>query len=156
MVNYVEDMLSTYSKPIKGTATTLASEKLFEVDKDSPLLGPKLKDEFHTVVAKGLFLCQRARPDIKPTIGFLSTRVIAPTLQDWKKLHRMMTFLKTTKHECLTLKIGPDCKVEWYVDAAHAVHPDMRGHTGVVMTMGAGAIISMSSKQKCNARSNES
>ena len=65
----------------------------------------------------------------------------------------MMTFLKTTKHECLTLKIGPDRKVEWYVDAAHAVHPDMRGHTGVVMTMGAGAIISMSSKQKCNARS---
>ena len=65
MVDYVENMLKTYSEPIKGSTDTLASEKLFTVDKNSPLLGPELKEEFHTVVAQGLFLCQRSRHDIE-------------------------------------------------------------------------------------------
>jgi hypothetical protein len=39
------------------------------------------------------------------------------------------------------------------VDAAFAVHPDMRFHTVATMTMGKGAIFSISRKQKMNARS---
>ncbi|MEM7375777.1 MAG: Ty1/Copia family ribonuclease HI, partial [Bacteroidota bacterium] len=38
-------------------------------------------------------------------------------------------------------------------DAAFAVHPDMKSHTGYTMTMGEGAIISSSRKQKLNTRS---
>ena len=34
-----------------------------------------------------------------------------------------------------------------------AIHPNMRGHTGAVMSMGQGAALSMSSKQKLVARS---
>jgi len=34
------------------------------------------------------------------------------------------------------------------MDAAFAVHPDMKSHTGAVFTFGKGAIISDSSKQK--------
>ena len=41
----------------------------------------------------------------------------------------------------------------WYIDAAFAVHPDMKSHTGMVFTLGKGAIISGSSKQKTNSRS---
>ena len=40
------------------------------------------------------------------------------------------------------------------MDAAFAVHPDMKSHTGAIMTMGGGAIQTMlSSKQKMNTRS---
>ena len=41
----------------------------------------------------------------------------------------------------------------WYVDAAFAVHPDMKSHTGIVFTLGKGSIISGSTKQKVNSRS---
>jgi len=37
------------------------------------------------------------------------------------------------------------------VDAAFAVHKEIKRHTGAVITMGSGAIISFSTKQKVNA-----
>ena len=41
----------------------------------------------------------------------------------------------------------------WSVDAAFAVHEDMRSHTGACLTMGKGAMLSLSTKQKINTRS---
>ena len=43
--------------------------------------------------------------------------------------------------------------LKWYLDAAFAVHPDMKSHTGSAFTLGKGAIISSSTKQKTNTRS---
>jgi hypothetical protein len=39
------------------------------------------------------------------------------------------------------------------LDAAFAVHKDLRSHTGAVMSLGKGAIQSVSTKQKVNTRS---
>ena len=64
-----------------------------------------------------------------------------------------MIFLQNTKDECLKLTIDISGVARWYVDAAFAVHPDMRSHTGAFMTMGRGAFISSSNKQKINTRS---
>ena len=43
--------------------------------------------------------------------------------------------------------------VKWWVDASYASHDDMHGHTGVTMSLGRGSVISMSKKQKINAKS---
>ena len=43
--------------------------------------------------------------------------------------------------------------MNWYVDAAFGVHPDLKSHTGALVTMGRGAISSASRKQKVNTRS---
>jgi hypothetical protein len=43
--------------------------------------------------------------------------------------------------------------VRWHIDAAFAVHPNFRSHTGGVMTYGGGAVQSISCKQKLNTRS---
>jgi hypothetical protein len=65
----------------------------------------------------------------------------------------MLKFLRQTAQDRLTL-LADDSKVaKWYVDAAFGVHPDFRSHTGAVMTMGKGAIFSISRKQKMNTRS---
>ena len=40
-----------------------------------------------------------------------------------------------------------------YPDAAFAVHQDMKSHTGAVMTLGKGAVNTISAKQKLNTRS---
>jgi hypothetical protein len=38
----------------------------------------------------------------------------------------------------LTLRLVADVSgvIRWFIDASHAVHPDMKGHTGGTMTMG--------------------
>eukprot|EP00957_Ditylum_brightwellii_P078619 5977152-Ditylum_brightwellii.AAC.1 len=42
---------------------------------------------------------------------------------------------------------------KWWIDGAFAVHPNMRGHSGVTMTMGKGSVMSLYTKQKLNTKS---
>jgi hypothetical protein len=44
-------------------------------------------------------------------------------------------------------------KLRTWVDASYAVHPDMKSHTGGVMSFGTGGIICKSTKQKLNTKS---
>ena len=152
MRDYVKAMIEEFPKQLKGDASTPASDKLFNTEGGKKL--DELKAEaFHTFVAKALFLTMRARPDIRLAVAFLCTRVKEPTTYDWVKLTRMMDYLKRTQEECLTLRSDGSRSNIWSVDAAYAVHPDAKSHSGMTMTMGKGAIISMSRKQKLVTRS---
>ena len=104
-------------------------------------------------MAKGLFVSKRARADIQPTIAGLCTRVKSPDESDWTKLTRMMKYLNGTKNKVLKLSADNLHVVKWYVDAAFAVHPDFKSHTGAVMTFGEGAVQNLSRKQKLNTKS---
>jgi hypothetical protein len=64
-----------------------------------------------------------------------------------------MSFLKGTINDVLTLEADDHNTLTWYIDAAFAVHADMKSHTGSVFTMGKGALASSSTKQKVNSRS---
>ena len=102
---------------------------------------------------KAMFLSKRARPDILPMVSFLSTRTAEPDESDWNKLLKMMGFLKGTISDILTLEADDAQTMVWYIDAAFASHPDMKSHTGMIFTLGKGALISSSVKQKTNSRS---
>ena len=65
----------------------------------------------------------------------------------------MTEFLKETSDDILTLSANDEQSNEWWVDAAFAVHPDLKSHTGAIHSLGAGAISSISTKQKVNTRS---
>ena len=65
----------------------------------------------------------------------------------------MVKFLQQTKDDYLTQQSDRTNVVKWSLDAAFAVHPNMKSHTGAVMTMGKGAVQSASTKQKVNTRS---
>ena len=153
MRKYVNEMLEEFPEKVKGKSMTPANEKLFRVNEKSMRLSKEKSDTFHTMVAKALFLSKRARPDVLTTVAFLCTRVREPTVDDWYKLVRLVDYLKRTKEDCLLINMDNSGTIKWYVDVAYAVHPDMRSHTGAVMTLGKGAIASISSKQKTNARS---
>jgi len=154
MEKYVEKMISDFSVDLHEgkSAPTPAGANLF-----STITGKKLEkaraEEFHSMIARGLFLSKRARPDIQPVIAVLATRIKDTNEGDWAKLVRLMKYLKGTKELCLTLKASENMTIKWYVDASFGVHPDMKSHTGAVMMMGAGAIIAISRKQKLNTRS---
>jgi hypothetical protein len=153
MSHYIKAMVDEFPEELPGKTQCPWNENLFKVDNQSPALSFDMKDLHHTFVAKGLFACKRARSDIMPAIAFLSTRVQNPTQHDWFKLRRMMDFLKTTVNDGLTLRANLNIIVNWYLDAAFAVHSDFKSHTGSCMTLGQGAITAISTKQKINTRS---
>jgi hypothetical protein len=152
MSNYIDAMVNEFPEDVEEK-TTPWTGNLFKVDSSSPKLSKLKSEQFHTFVAKGLFVCKRARQDIQTAIAFLATRVAQPTTNDWIKLKRLMGFLKLTKRDVLTLEMAEGAVIEWHVDAAFAVHPDYRSHTGATMTIGKGCILSTSTKQKVNTRS---
>jgi hypothetical protein len=133
-------------------AKTPAGDNLFNLGTGAKL-DTKRSEIFHTFVAKGLFLCKRARPDIQQAILVLCTRVRDPNQADWEKLMRVMKYLNGTKEENLTLSADDLRVVKWYVDSSFAVHPDFKSHTGAMMTLGKGAMQSIARKQKMNVRS---
>ena len=155
MQRYVEEMLGNFSHPndIRKEVTSPASENLFRIDESSKLLESDRAQSFHTTVAKGLFLCKRARPDIMTAIAFLCTRVREPTEEDWLKLLRLMRYLNGTKQLFLTLSANDSNVVKWYGDASFAIHDKMKSHTGGTLTLGSGGITNVSRKQKMVSKS---
>jgi hypothetical protein len=155
MVDYITSIVDHFpSEELQGAEVASPwNEHLFKVDEESPPLDKEKAELFHTVTAQGLFACKRARPDISPAIAYLTTRVRNPNQDDWKKLVRMMKYLKQTKKDRLTLRADGSKTLKWHVDAAFAVHPDFKSHTGATMSMGKGAITSISRKQRMNTRS---
>ena len=85
MIDYVKRMIENFPEEVTS-ASSPASEYLFKVDEAAENLKEDSKQQFHTSVAKGLFVCKRDRPDIQTSIAFLSTRVKSPDTDDWKKL----------------------------------------------------------------------
>ena len=152
MVDYIKRLVDEFPVKISKTAPTPAAEDLFAEGK-GPLLDKKLGETLHTWVAKALFACKRARPDIHTATTLLCTRVRTPNQDDWKKLIRLLEYLNGTRDDVLTLGVDDVNVLKWYVDASFAVHPDFKSHTGACVTYGTGAPISMSRKQKLNTRS---
>jgi hypothetical protein len=114
------------------------------------MLSNEAAADFHTIVAKALYITKRARPDISLAIAFLTTQVRSPDIEDWEKLHYLMEYLRGDRERPLVLGANNEGMLMWYVDALFAVHPNMHGHTGLGMTMGRGCLISVSTKQKLN------
>jgi hypothetical protein len=154
MTKYVENMLNDFPVQLgkKDVAKTPAADSLFNLGTGAKL-DTKRSEIFHTFVAKGLFLCKRARPDIQQAILVLCTRVKDPNQADWEKLMRVMKYLNGTRNEYLTLSADDLRVVKCYVDASFAVHPDFKSHTGAMMTLGRGAMQSIARKQKMKVRS---
>ena len=108
---------------------------------------------FHHLVAKTLYISKRARPDVSTAVAFLTTRVKAPDVDDWRKLNHLREYLRAERLRPLILSADGSGVLMWYVDASFAVHPNMRSNTGGGLTMGRGFPLVSSTKQKLNTRS---
>ena len=70
MTQYVENVIDEFPEDVIATAKTPAAEHLFKIGESVEKLDEKKSEEFHTTVAKCLFLCKRARPDIQVAVAF--------------------------------------------------------------------------------------
>ena len=125
-----------------------AASYLFDITVSSPALLPAQQAEFHSTVAKILFISHRTRPDVLTTISFLTKKVLSPTIEDWHKLRRLLQYLAATKSDCLLLQCTLPPQVKLYADSSFGVHPDYKSHSGVCTTLGRGMFYSKSTVQK--------
>ena len=84
-------MLEELPPDMDGIATTPVAEHLFDIDVSKKVpLNEEQSIMFHHYVAKLLFLCKQACPDIKTAMAFLSTCVKESDIHDYKKLARVI------------------------------------------------------------------
>ena len=153
MRDQINELINFFDDNISGTVASPANKNLMNVDPDSKLLCSKKRENFHSTTAKLLYLVKRARPDMELVTTFMTSRVSNPTEEDWRKLTRALTFLQQTCDDLRVIGCENLESVYTWIDAAYAVHPNMRSQTGGTFSMGWGSIHSKSSKQKLNTKS---
>jgi hypothetical protein len=154
MIDFIEKMLEEIPNNMGNEKKSPAQDHVFKVNEEDDTKLEEVKRALvHVNTAKLFFLSQRARPDVQTAKSFLCTRVKEADTDDYKKLARVMQYLRATRYLPLILGIDGSGNIYWYKDGAHAVHRDMRGHTGLMMTSGQGAVYARSLKQKLNTRS---
>lgn len=153
MDDYVETIVTEAPDDMDGEVEMPAADHLFQINPNGQRVSKEVAERFHTMVAKLLFLAKRARPEIQTAIAFLCTRTQATDVDDYRKLARVIKYLRRYPKLALTLEADGVRVVKWSVDALFAVHEDMRSHTGGCGSLGKGAFAAVSSKQKMNTRS---
>lgn len=154
--DHVEDSISLWPEEFKNEdiALTCASLNLFERG-GGGLLNNVQREKLHSVVVKGIFLCNRSRPDITPTISVLSGRVREPTKSNWEKVRQLVKYLHSTRYLHLVLRCNGMCLTKWNVNASFAVHNNFRSQSCGVLFLNqmGGGITSSSNRQHLNTRS---
>ena len=146
MQNYIEECLS-WSKT-SGMAVTPATADLFDVIDGDPVLPEEEQEDFHTGVAKLLYLAKRSRPDILVAISFLSSRVNKATAKDTGKLRRVFQYLRHTVEKTMRfIKGARNPEIVAYVDAGYGIHTEGESRSGLVVTVNGTPVIWKTNKQ---------
>ena len=103
---------------------------------------------------KLMFLATRTRPDTLTTVCALSTKCREPNEADMKRLYSVIGYLDNTINLALTCRVT-DLSLHEYMDASWACHADLKGHSGIMITIGhyGFPILCKSTKQKVVTRS---
>jgi len=134
---------------VESTRATPAASTLFDI-RDAPKLSESDAVFFRSFVAKLLYVAKRVKPECLTAVAFLSTRVDVCDSDDLAKLHRLLGYLRGSRHRGIALRPGHHMDVAAYIDAAYGVHTASgRSHTGCSIVVGsAGPVYVKSSKQR--------
>ena len=149
MPAYIDELLRLHSD--RSKANTPATKHLFRCDQPG---NPVDYHDFLSLLMKQMYLAKRTRPDILLACSHLATRSLEANSHDDCKLRRIVGYLASTK--ALHIVLSPKkLELQCWADASYGVHPDGKGHTGLIFTMGPtdGLIFAKSVKQKCVSRS---
>jgi hypothetical protein len=132
MKSYIEDILALYGKSIK-TCVTPAKPGLFDTSTGTDYVDSV---QFHSIVAKLLYLGKRGRPNILLPVQYLCTRVKKPTVDDQRKLERVLGYILLTKTWTRIFDNSPFDTVTTYIDASFAMHADGKSQSGCMVFLG--------------------
>jgi hypothetical protein len=86
MPDYINGILDEVPNDMQGMAVTPTAANLFMVRDDIEKLDDKHAETYHHLMAKLLYLCKWAHPDLQTVVSFLMMQVTQPDEYDWKKL----------------------------------------------------------------------
>jgi hypothetical protein len=138
MKDYISEAIEDFGEDVTRKAASPAAKGLSEVNSQSKRLSQDKSDKFHSIVAKLLYVCIRSRLDTSLAVAFLTTRVSKSTEEDWLKLKRLLLYLNDTIDMPRIIGTNSLTMFKTWVDAAYAVHDDMKSHTGGAMSFGLG------------------
>ena len=117
MYEYLEDILSESYADFDGKDVTLAISELFSVNLTHQKLDTATVDYFHRIVARFLYMTKRTRLDLQVAVAFLCKRVKCPNVGGWKKLRRLVQYVRAAIH--LPLIVGQTDHVSWFGTSMH-------------------------------------
>ena len=150
---YIHELIRDWK--VSKTRDTPARDDLFSIDSTSIVLSNEKKKRLHSGIAKLLYLATHIRPDVLCATIFLTSRVRELTQQDESKFLDVIAYLNKTSHLGIVLGVSSDGQLRalCFADASFAVHPDARGHAGIIFSYGRGPILTRSYKIKTNTLS---
>ena len=105
MTDFVDGIIGeTPPELLKVELQMPAALDLFKVNQEAEKLKKEQREQFHHLMAKHLYLTKQSWPDVMVATTFLTTRVQSPDYDDWKKLGRVITYLRDTRDLHLTLR----------------------------------------------------
>ena len=129
--------------------TPASDSDLYTLHTNSP---PTDATEYRSIIARLNYLAQRTRPDLSFVVSFLSARQKEPTVDDRRKLERVLEYLNGTRE--LKMKIQPKSwNFNCIIDASFNRHVDRMSQSGAHFQLGGAPIWSRSTKQKTIAAS---
>lgn len=146
-VKHLHEAIEIFGEDASKKISSVASVNLYKIDKTSKQLSAEKSEILHSVTAKLLYTMQRGRPNLKPPITFLCTRVSKRTKNDWRKLKRVLQSVNQTIDRKIIIGASSLTELFTWVDTTIAAHTDMRSQTGSCMPFGWGTIHWRSSKQ---------
>ena len=114
MIDFIEKVLEEIPEDMKGEKHSPAQEHLFKViEEGGEEGGVRLEEKERVIVCRNtaglLLLSQRAKPDAQTATSFLCTRVKEADTDDYKKLARVVQYLRATKYLPLILGMLLKC-----------------------------------------------
>lgn len=147
---YIQDII--HDRKLKKYATP-ALDDLFKHEEDDEKLSKEEAEDFHSMIAKMLYISVRIRVDILLAAAYLATRVSCPTRRDGEKLLRVLGYLSAKPHVEVRINGNSLPTIEAYVDASFGSHVNKKSHTGIFVTLGEGPILVKSVKQRIVSKS---
>jgi hypothetical protein len=132
MKSYIDDVLKLYGKEVNKCVTP-AKQNLFDIGEGQAIIDAA---PFHSIVAKLLYLGKRGRPDILLPVQFLCTRVKRPTVEDQRKLERVLGYIRLTRSWTRVFDNSSYDRVAVFIDASFATHDDGKGQSGCMVFLG--------------------
>ena len=120
MYEYIEYILLKTHADFDGEDVTPVSSVLFSLNLTDWKLDTATVYYFHHTVARFLYVVKRARPNLQVVIAFLRKRVKCSNIGDWKKLGRLVWYMRAIIHLPLIVGSEGSGNLVWSIDASFA------------------------------------
>ena len=106
MYEFIKTMLTELPSDMNGSLKAPVALHLFNISKEATKLPKTSAQLFHHLVPTLISLSRHKREDIQTAVVFLCTRFQTPSEDDYKKLSRLMQYIRCIREVTIQIKPG--------------------------------------------------